>query len=164
MEQSRAEGVDGLDLEPTRGVQREGEQPPCPGSQHDIRCEIRNSENCLIQACIIKGGPATQLIEHPVGHIGGGCLRECDAEDSGWMDAIEQEPNDALRQHMRLAGAGIGRNPSRPRRVRRLHLDAPESFRDNARGAGYICRHIHSCGPISSSLPADHSFTRARWS
>jgi hypothetical protein len=78
------------------------------------------------------------------------------------MDAVEQEPNDALRQ-LRLPEPALAATQADPQ-GRRLHLDAPESFRDNARGAGYICCHIHSCGPISSSLPADHSFTRARWS
>ena len=57
-----------------------------------------------------------QRVEHAVRHVGGGGLGEGDAEDFRRVDAVEQQPDHALRQHVGLARAGIGRDPGRARR------------------------------------------------
>ena len=98
-----------------------------------------------------------QRAEHAVRHVGGGRLGEGDAEDFRRIDAAQQQPDDALRQHMGLAGAGIGGDPGRHVGIGGLDLTRLTSGRDDARGA-------HSPPPSSPPPVSDHSLTRARWS
>ncbi len=162
MQQPRAEGVDGLHLQPARRVQRQGEQPPRPRPPDGVGLDVGNSPDRGVEPGIVERGPAAQLVEHPVGHVGGGGLGEGDAEDFRRLDAVEQQADDALRQHMGLAGAGIGRDPGGDGRVRRLDLQSQHRL-GNGAGDGHGA---HSPPPASSSSlpPTDHSFTRARWS
>ena len=52
---------------------------------------------------VVERSPAAQLLEHAVRHVGGGGFGEGDAEYLGGIDAFEQQPDDALRQDVRLA-------------------------------------------------------------
>ena len=52
-------------------------------------------------------------------HIGRRRLGEGQAEDARGRRAVEQQAQHALRQHMRLARAGVGRHPGRGARDRR---------------------------------------------
>ena len=77
-----------------------------------------------------------ERVEHAVRHVGGGGLGEGEAEDFRRVDAVEQQADHALRQHMGLARAGIGRRP-RPRRRDRtaamLHARRTSSGNDARR-------------------------------
>ena len=56
-----------------------------------------------------------ERVEHALRHVGGGRLGEGEAEDLFRRDAVEQKIDHALRQHVGLAGAGIGGHPRRNR-------------------------------------------------
>ncbi len=79
----------------------------------------------LVERFVVERRPGAQILEHFVGHIGGGGLGEGDAEDACRIDTRQQQPDHALGEHMRLAGAGIGGDPGREIRVgsERLPLD-----------------------------------------
>ena len=122
MQQPRAEGVDGLHLEPAGGLQRQCEQPPGSRPLRRVGTEVGHSPDRCIERLIVECGPAPQLVEHAVRHIGGGGLGECDAENFIGLDAVEQEPDHALRQNVGLARSGIGCDPGGHRRIRRFDL------------------------------------------
>ena len=70
----------------------------------------------------------TQLREPRVDalrHLGRARLGEGQAQDRGGIDAGEQQPQHARRQHLGLAGAGRGRQPDLPARVRRRRPARP---------------------------------------
>ena len=115
MQQPRTEGVDGLHLESARRLQRQREQSPGARAQRRVRRDVRDSANGGIERCVVERGPPAQLIEHAVRHIGGGGLGEGDAENLRRIDAVEQQADHALREHVGLAGAGIGGHPGRDR-------------------------------------------------
>ena len=125
MQQPRAEGVDGLHLQAARRLQRRGKQPPRAGAV------LRRSPSLPVESLIFcvervvgQRAPVGERAEHAVGHVGGGGLGEGDAEDLRRIDAAQQQIDDALRQHMRLAGAGIGRDEGRRVRIGGLDLHA----------------------------------------
>ena len=145
MQQPRAEGVDGLHLQPARRLQRGREQPAraaharsASGAILEIRADFP------VERGVVERGPLAERVEHAVRHVGGGRLGEGDAEDFLGRDAVEQQPDHALRQHVGLAGAGIGRDPGRHRRVRRLDLQ-PQHGLGMMRGA-VMCA-LARCAP-----------------
>ncbi len=73
-------------------------------------------------ASSLERGPAGEPLEHAVRHVGGRRLGVGEAEDLRRVGAVEQQADHALRQHVGLAGAGIGRHPRRRRRIGRLVL------------------------------------------
>ena len=119
-----------------------------------IRMRNADAADRIIQRGIIERDPVAERREHALGHVGGSGLGEGDAEDLFRRHAIEQQPNHALHQHMRLARAGIGRHERRRGRVRRARLRV-------AHGIGNRARRLHHSG--SPNPPAaDHSLIRAR--
>ena len=94
--------------------------------------------------------PAGEAVEHALGHVRRRRLGEGQAEDLRRRGAGEQEPQHALRQHMRLARAGVGRHPGGALRIGRLAL-APR-------------RILQGGAHVSSPSDSAHSATRARWS
>ena len=157
MQELGAEGVDGLDFQPAGRFQCAREQPPRRGAPARVACDAGTFVDRLVEGRIVERGPCRKRIEDALGHIRRSRLGESDAEDFFRRDAVEQEVDHPLRQHMGLARAGIGGDPGR--RVRR---------RDRALQLAHLRRNVvrgpHSLPPRSSSRPADHSFTRARWS
>ena len=107
-----------------------------------------------VQRVIIERHPVAQRREHPLGHVGGGGLGEGDAENFFRRHAVEQQPDHALHQHMRLARAGIGRHEGGGGRIRRARLCGTDGGR-NGRGTFTI-------PPVASPPAADHSLIRAR--
>ena len=77
---------------------------------------------CLVECVVVERCPVRQRCEHAVRHVGGRRLGEGEAEDFRGIDAVEQQPDHTLRQHMGLARAGVGRHPCRCRRIGRLAL------------------------------------------
>ena len=61
--------------------------------------------------------PLRQRVEHALRHLGRGGLGVGEAEDAFRLGAGEQQPQHALRQHVRLAGAGVGADPGGGARI-----------------------------------------------
>ena len=117
MQQLGAESVDGLHLQPARGVERAREQAPRQRAARGVGLKARALANGFVEAGIVERGPFGERVEHPLGHVGGGGLGESDAEDFFRLDAVEQKVDHALHQHVGLARAGIGGDPGRHGRV-----------------------------------------------
>ena len=111
MQKPCAKCVDGLNLEPTRRLQRQREQPPRARAPRRIGIEVGHPTDRRIEFLVVERGPAPQLIEHAVGHIGGGGLGERDAENLSGIYALEQKTDDALCQNVSLARSSIGGDP-----------------------------------------------------
>ncbi len=157
LQDAGTERMNGLHLEPAGRLERRRKQ--APGALAFGGVDIRNADlpHSLIKRIIVERDPTFQLIVNARRHVGGRRLGECDAEDFRRIDAcrgaVQHEPDDALRQHMGLARAGIGRNEHGRRRVGGFGLPVAHRIRNDAGGA-------HSS---SSSPPnCDHSLTRAR--
>ena len=108
MEQPRAEGVDGLHLQPAWRLQRGGEQPARPRALRGVGFAAGRRFDLSVEFGVAERGPAGQPLEHLVRHVGGGGLGEGDAKNFRRIDAAQQQVDHALRQHIGLAGAGIG--------------------------------------------------------
>ena len=154
-----AEGVDGLDLQAARRLQRLGEQPARTAQLVGVRPAPSSSAICSASSVVGEHRPAGEVVEDAVRHVGGRRPRVGQAEDLRRLGAAQQQPDDALRQHMRLAGAGIGRHPDR---MPGIGGDAPAAA-PSRRGSTSAAASF-AASPGSSSPPADHSSTRARWS
>ncbi len=155
-----AEGVQGLDLEPARRLDRAGEQlsrelelgrTGLPGAALDDRRG---------QRLVIEARPVGQRLENAARHVGGGGLGEGEAEDLRRRRALEQEPQDALGQDVGLAAACVSRDPGGSRRVRRRRLRSAQRFGNDERAAHGAASAVVSPSPAA----ADHSLTRAKWS
>ena len=159
VQELRTEGVDGVHLQAAWRLQRPGEEPSRQRPPRRRRRDIGVLANSLVEPCIVERRPFRQPVEHLLRHVGGGGLGEGDAEDFFRRYAFEQQVDDALRQHVGLAGARIGGDPSRHLGIGGFTLPPPYLVRD---GVG----RSHSPLQKSSTSPpvADHSLTRARWS
>ena len=120
MEDRLAEGVDGLDLQAARRLQRLGEQPARPAQLVGVRAvafELLDlSATSSSSASAVHAG---EVVVDALRHVGGSRARVGEAQDLRRVGALQQQPDDAPRQHMRLARAGIGRNPDGMRWDRR---------------------------------------------
>ena len=170
VQQLGAEGVDGVDLQAARRLQRQREKLPRPAALLGVNALRAGFAHGFVERDVIEHGPCPQRVEHAVRHVGGGGLGEGDAEDAAGIDAGEQQPDHALRQHVGLAGAGVGGDPGRALRVRRVELPVGDGIGDDALFARAAHRRVVlklTLGPLrsfSSSPISDHSCTRARWS
>ena len=87
-----------------------------------LGCAIPASRIACVQRLVIERDPMAEGGKHPLRHIGGGGFRERDAENFLRRNAVKQQPDHPLYQHMGFAGAGIGRHESGCRRVGRARL------------------------------------------
>ena len=111
-------------------------------------------------------------VEHARRHVGGGRLGEGDAQDARRIDpagrAVEHQPDDALREHMGLARAGIGGDEHRARRVGGIRLPAPHRLGDLADAHGSTTSrppesdHSLHAGEVVVGRRSDASTSRAR--
>ena len=141
-----AEGVDGLDLQPARRLQRAGEQFAGAGQGrviHRLRVAVVQPGQFARQGGVVQHGPAAQLVEQPGLHLGGGGLGVGDAQDGAGIDLVQQQPRHPVDQGGGLARAGVGGDEDGQARVGRDDLGG----------------HAHSSSP---SPITDHSQTRAR--
>ena len=131
-----AEGVDGLDLQPARRLQRLGETAFALGAAwRRSGCRPSSSTMRLRQLFVAEHRPLRQAGEDAVRHVGGGGARIGQAEDLRRVGALQQQADDALRQHMRLARPGIGRHPDGILRDRRRAPAGPPCRRAPYSGA-----------------------------
>ncbi len=147
-QQRLAEGVDGLDLEPARRVEHAREKLPRQGEVALVRRALQQLADRLAQRAVLGHGPLGEALAEAVRHLGRGGAGESEAEDFGRRAAAEQQGQDAVGQHLGLAGAGRGADPGRDAAIRGQRL-----------GAIGIGRHSSS----SPSPGTDHSLIRARW-
>jgi hypothetical protein len=161
MQQPCAEGVNGLNLEAARRLNRSGEQAPRQRALPRGRLESGGLRDALVESGIVERGPLRQRLEHAVCHVGGGRLGIGDAQDLGRVDALQQQVDDALREHPGFAGPRIGGHEDRSIRIGGAGLRC-------AQCGWNVRQRVHDCPPgISYSLSppeAAHSLTRARWS
>ena len=102
VQQPLAEGVDRLDLQPARRLQRPGEEPPrlaqlLPGGRAPFELGDRRRELGLVEH-----RPFAERAEDAARHLRGGDLGEGQAEDRGRIGAGEQQADHALGQHVVL--------------------------------------------------------------
>ena len=146
-----AEGMNGLDLQAARRLQRASEQAArLRQSRFAERGGIAVVQrgHGLGELAIVHHGPAAQLIEQPRLHLGGGGLGVGDAQDGVGPGLGQQQAGHAVDQGGGLARAGVGGDEDRQVRVG---------------GEDLVGGSAHS--EASSSPPATaHSHTRARWS
>jgi hypothetical protein len=151
-----AEGVDGLDFQPARRFQRLGEQAACALQGLGIGPPPVHRLDAPGKLGLVQRRPFRQRGKDAVRHVGGRRARIGQAQDFRRFRAAQQQPDDALGQHMRLARAGVCRHPCRIGGVGGACLRQRSIGRD---------RIFHSSPPSPApSPPADHSSTRARWS
>jgi len=82
-----------------------------------LPCPASIAPNCAGRGVAVQRRPFRQGPEDAVRHFGGCSLGIGEAEYGGRPRAGKQQANNALRQHMRLAGAGIGRHPGEAARI-----------------------------------------------
>ena len=104
-EQRLREAVDGLDLQAAGTVEYLGEQLPRPlpslwtiafAEVQEVRSEI----------AVLQPHPLREPASNAIGHFGGGCLGEGQAEDRFWTRALQQQAQHARGQHLGLARSG----------------------------------------------------------
>ena len=182
MQHALAERVDRLDLEPARGVQRVGEQAPRPiqqGASHAPRVAVAHQFRELSAKRFLgQHSPFSQAAVNTLDHLRRAHGRVGQAKDAARRDPRKEKAHDAQGQNMRLARAGIGRDPRRvagiggerlPRDRLIEHVD-PGGRTPRAAPAKGLAHRLdrvpsprHS-SPSSSSPSMPHSRTRARWS
>ena len=159
-QQRLAEGVNRLDRQPARRIQHPREQR---ARLRHCRLVVRlaQREQLFAQRRIGHPHPGGEARLHPLRHLGRARLGEGEAEDRVRRRAVQQQPQHARAQHMRLARAGgggephlrvgLGRGALRPRQ-RHEGLDAL------AHGLALIARSAHTIRPAAS---AGHIHRRA---
>ena len=158
VEDRLAEGVDGLDLQPARRLQRFGEEPA--RDDHSLRRRRPAVEpgDLRREVGILGGRPFRQPCEDAARHLGRRRLGVGQAEDLRRLDLRQEQPHDAFGQDMGLARAGIGRHEDRAFGVCGDGLQ-PCRFGNAGKAA-------HAAPPSApsppSSAPIDHSCARAR--
>ena len=154
LQQPRAQRVDGLHLQPAGRFQRACKQLARRFPQPGVGMRNSGLTDRGIELSVVERDPMAKRGKYPFRHVGGGGLGEGDAEDLFRRHVLEQQPDHALHQHMRLAGAGIRGDECRRRRIGRPRLGG-------ANGVGNDAGGLHH-----SSIPrppaADHSLIRAR--
>ena len=114
LQQPLAEGVDGLHLEPAGRLDGDGEQLARP--LHLVGASgapVEQLGELALQARLVGRHPLGQPREHALRHLRGGGLGVGERQDALGRRAGQQQAQHAHGQHVRLAGAGVGADPSR---------------------------------------------------
>ena len=129
-QQALAEGVDRLDAQPARRLQRPGEEGAGAAEPlgRDALAGLAEGAQRRAQLGVAEHRPAPERAEQPVLHLRRGGLGVGQAEDALRLGAGEQQPRHPVGQHPGLARAGVGGDPARRVGPRRAHL-APRSRR-----------------------------------
>ena len=161
-QQAFAEGVDGLDLQTTRRLQRPGKQAAHLVQLSGRRIAARHLAEIGLQGLRLHHRPGAEAGEETVLHLRRSRLGIGHAENLFRRHILEQEIDHAVHQDPCLAGAGIGLNedtglrPSGPALfIRRVLLDVLVESR---------LAHDPLSDPSVSLAALAHSPRRARWS
>ena len=149
-QQRLAEGVDGLDAQAARRLERAGEERAGAGEPigRDRLAGLAELAQRRAELGVVEHRPGPERPEQAVLHLGGRRLGVGEAQDLLRLGAGQQQPRDAVGQHAGLARAGVGRDPARRRGRRRLDLRRDRVPHQSA----------------SRSSPSAHSPLRDRWS
>ena len=122
-QQARAEGVDGLDLEPAGRFDRAGEETARLGERLGVEVAL-DPEFCqhVAQPVVFEHGPFAEAAEQAVLHLarGGGGVGE--AEDVLGRRAVEEQAGHPVGEDPRLARPSVGRKPGADARVGGIDL------------------------------------------
>ena len=154
MQQPLAESMNGVDLEPAGRFHRASEQRAGEAELSAARRVPFELRQFGAQALVVHRHPSAEQFEYANRHVGGRRLGEGQTENATRRAAVEQQPHDPVGEHLRLAGARIGRHPCGSARIGGTALCILGVLRDDQIGS-------HSS---PSPLTSDHSLTRARWS
>ena len=112
-----------------------------------------SSASDVCELCLVHGHPLRQRVVDALRHLGRSGLGVGKGEDALGYRAGQHKAQRAQREHVRLAGAGVGAHPGGRRRIGRVALGLVRAFE-----VGSVRRH----GSTSSSSATAHSATRAR--
>ncbi|KZC01801.1 hypothetical protein AU375_01887 [Methylobacterium radiotolerans] len=152
VEQPLAQGVQRLDLEAARRLDRPGEeaarQPQAlgPGALAGEFGEFGG------EGLVVQRHPATEEPEDADRHIGRRGLGEGQAEDPAGRRLVEEQPDHPVGEDLGLARAGIGRDPGRGARVGGPTLVGAGQVIDDEGGGGVRGGAAQRSGP--ARLPA----------
>ena len=161
-QQAFAIGVQRLDFQPARRLERAGKQ--APGAREPVAVAGHGGLEAFQlgrEGRVREGRPFAQFLEETGLHLSRRGLGEGHAEYALRLGALQQQPCDAVDQNARLARSGIG-------------FDEDADIR-RCRGALRVAGRLHygrietGCAhPPAPSSPASgalaHSLRRARWS
>ena len=153
-QQGLAQGVQGLDLQPARRLQRPGEQ--AAGGGEGLRGDaagvaaVEVGER-LFEGGVLHQGPLAQLLEQTALHLGGRRLGVGHAQDGAGLDPGEQQARHAVDQGGGLARAGVGGDEHRQGRIGGQALGI-----DSERGRAHDASSARASAPTTR-----HSQTRA---
>ena len=125
VEDRLAKGVDRLDLQPARRLQRAGEE--LAGLLHRLLARassLGKLGQSVGQRRVRHGRPLAEPGKDTGRHFRRRRLGEGEAQNLRRIDAGQKQPHDPLGQDVGLAGAGIGRDEDRAFRIRRDLLAA----------------------------------------
>ena len=163
-QQPLRKGVDRIDPQPAAGtIEHSGKQRTRARHRGLVRRRADRIE-MLKQVRIGKPHPFRQRIVDTRSHLCRPGLGERQTQDLRWGDVgLQQKPQHARRQHLRLAGPCRGREPYRIARIHRRHLVAMQRI-DLGRTA-HAPSSALSC-PALSRRPSKviHSSRRINWS
>ena len=154
VEDRLAKGMDRLDFQPARRFQRLGEELAGLGQPLGRGRTLFERLQLLGKRVLARDGPGPEALEDTICHLRGRRLGEGKAENLGRIGAGEEQANHPLGQDMGLAGAGIGGDEDRPRRIGRKALLFLGPLADGE------C--AHSSPPSSSPPVITHSRARDR--
>ena len=163
LQQLFAKAMNGLHLHAAGGFDGSGEQAAGSVEGIPVGRGAGEPDEGGFQLILRQGDPGGEGGEKPVGHLSGGGLSVCQAEDAEGLAAGEQQAQYAVNEHMGFAGAGIGGDEGGGCRVGGVALQAGGLRQDVADGwhGGALILLLHQLASSSSSLP--HSSMRARW-
>ena len=153
LQEALAERVDGLHLEPARRLDGGREQGARALDLGWRRLAGRELGEHVCELCLVHGHPLRQRVVDALRHLGRSGLGVGKGEDALGDGAGQHKAQRAQREHVRLAGAGVGAHPGGCPRIGRVALGPVRAFE-----VGSVRRH----GSTSSSSATPHSATRAR--
>ena len=121
-EQGLAETVDRGDLQATGSIQHQGEEVTRAGMLLRRGGPAHQRGEIGLQGIVVECQPDRQLLAHADRHFGRGRLGEGQAQDAFGRRTAEQQAQYPVGQHLGLSGAGRGRDPDCPLRVRHALL------------------------------------------
>ena len=127
MQQPRAEGMDGLHLEAARRLQRAREQAARPRALRGVGGFAPSFAHRRVERRVVERGPGAQCSNTRFAMLAAAALVKVMQRMRLGSTPEQQQPDHALRQHVGLAGAGIGGDPGRrcrgrtPRSAARSH-------------------------------------------